>query len=230
MVKFATFILIFSSFGFSFTQKFDVSKSIEATLQATDSGTFFVSVNGKKKKLSKMDVENFKEFSKNALFLINDFNGDGYKDFAIPSRDAYPGVNSKKDYYLFDPKTKSFKLSGKNIGYLKREGKNLIAYEKDGPFIYEIYYTIKDGKLKKQKSVVDFGIVKRVKEAKRVYFLPEYLTIKSKRAYFYNTPDEKSKTKIYVIKGDRVKVLDIKPFRGFLKIEYPSKKKYLRSG
>jgi hypothetical protein len=141
-------------------------------------------------------------------------------------------VNSYKDYYLFRPESGRFVLAGKGINYLQKKGKKLVSYTKDGVFTYEEYYIIKAWRLYKIKSVVDFGIVKKTLlyqgEMVKILFTPNYLYIKSSKAYFYDKPDKKSRSKVYIIRGDKVKILDIKPLYGWLKVEYPSKKKVFR--
>ena len=233
-------LIIFGSsliFG-GVVKNFNVNSKTVATLKANN-GVVEVVVNGKKQLLKKMNKNTFNNLlsmGSSALFEIKDFNFDGNKDIAVSSGSVgYGGVNNYKDYYFYSPIRKSYYLAGKNINSLQVVGKKLVSYTKDGPFTYENSYGIKNGKLYKKLSSVDFGILKRITlfnssgKKLRDYFEPSTLTITAKKAYFYNLPKESAKSRVYVIKGDKVRVLDYKPFDRWIKIEYKSPKKIFRS-
>ena len=218
-------LILFSSvLLYATTTEFLLNDTTKAKL-IIQNRTISVSIDGKKQDLQQ-------QTSQNITFNIKDLNFDGYKDIAISSGDVgYGGVNNYKDYFFYDPSQKLFYLAGKHINNLQLQNKQLVSYTKDGPFLYESIYDIQNKKLYKLSTSVDFGLLKQTTlfdtKGNQIskMFTPSTLKITTQKAYFYKQADESTKTKIYIIKNDTVKVLDYDPFGGWIKIEYQSPKK-----
>ena len=220
-------------------KKFKLSKTPSATIDIKEK-KILVTIDGNSFKLKDAPLlEEIKEtvsiVGKESIIVIDDYNFDGYNDIGIANAVGYGGVNIFRNYYFYEPKDKSFHNYLKDVGTLEIEGKTLSSTVKSGPFYYQVQYEIIDNKPYKKlekKLLFDIlgisDIVQQFDTKGKViknYFDPEYLTILSEKAYFYNKPKDSEKTKVYVIKGDKVKVIDTEESYSWVKIEYKSKKR-----
>jgi|GEM_PF-4799359 len=230
-------LLLCSALLIGENRTFNINDTTQATITLKN-GAFFVTVGNTEQSLGKIDKAQLRMHQKlgvGALYEIKDFNFDGNADIALSSGSiGYGGVNDYKNYYFYNPRTHRFELAGKEINRLQIEGKELLSYTKDGPFTYQERYGIAAGKLYKKSETLDVGFLTRTVrfnpegKVRKTDFTPDTLTITAPKAYFYTQPNEGSKTKGYVIKGDKVKVLDYKPFEGWLFIAYKSSKKLFK--
>ena len=96
---------------------------------------------------------------------------------------------------------------------------------------YEIQYKTKDKKPYKSLEKEEFVFADYVTEfddkgkVTKSYYIPSHLKIVTKKAYFYSEPSEDKRTKGYVVKGDKVKIVEIGIVTfPWIKIEYQGTK------
>jgi hypothetical protein len=166
----------------------------------------------------------------NTDITFKDFNFDGYTDIAITFSAYLTGYNSCYDYYFFDVKKKVFDKTMAHICNLDVSQKEHIlhAHMKDGLIYKHTYYQIDaEGK--------PFLFLQGENHVTKVDFSPVQYTssevkVQVKRAYFYDIWDGK-RLKSYLIKGDKVKVLEtMSTIDGvwWIKVSYKGKKKIYR--
>ena len=60
------------------------------------------------------------------------------------------------------------------------------------------------------------------------YYDPIHLEVMVKKAYLYSEASEDKKTKVYVVKGDKVKIVELDDTFSWIKIEYQGVKRTYR--
>ena len=221
-------------------KEFDIDKSQKASIDYDDamySEGFTVTIGQDRVKLKvPEDFEGLKHLlnfmDEKDLITIGDYNFDGYNDIGIVHSVGYMGVNIFADYHFYDPKNRSYKRYLESVSNLKIDGKSLLSRMRSGPYHYWSIYKIKNKKPYKEAEAQIIGeifdaITKFNSQGKVVksYYEPTHLTITAKRAYLYSQADEDSKTKAYIIKGDKVKILDYGSASAMVRVEYKGKKK-----
>lgn len=172
--------------------------------------------------------------------VINDYNFDGYNDFAIVT-----GTDDNIQYYtnLFDPVTEWF-MPFKTFSNLEvdKANKQLISnevivpgnvvatiYQVDGfstvmqksiteKFTYNTY-TIDNGQIGTLHTIQHTGNEKLLLDSDGN--TARYVT-QGKRLYLYNSPRNAGKTSMYLVTGDEMELIDIA--EGFFKIKFVNPK------
>lgn len=162
-----------------------------------------------------------------AYVLVDDFNFDGYKDIAVQQSEGYMGVNVFYDVFLYQPRKWTFKL-GFHDSNIEADPTNQMinSGQRSGPRWYSNVYKVINGRpyiRQARSAMVGDGLDKVVfknPKGKTLKTLildtniednperPAVRTINAKRAYLHNKPNDNSKTRVYVIKGDRVNLHD----------------------
>ncbi len=164
------------------------------------------------------DMESLESMSNTAyesVITINDYNFDGYNDIGILTGVGYGGVNIFRDYHFYDPKNNVYHRYLEEVSNLAIKGTTLISDMRSGMSHYATQYKIKDKKPYKSLEKEEFGFADYVMEFDdkgkviKSYYIPSHLKIVTEKAYFYSAASEDKKTKGYVVKGDKVKILDI---------------------
>jgi hypothetical protein len=186
--------------------------------------------------------------------LVNDFNFDGYADIAIPSGIGYGGVNYFYDLYVFQPSQSRFvslefpggsglcnpeprvqtrtietdckdgpkyvfadyRFSrGKPYVYRSAEMVILEAFDTDQYLVYAVSIFNPNGKLLRS-SISD--------DPRREEFPLRYVPVP--RADLYDAPRADAITRNYIVRGDAVRVLEVRDVDGqqWLRIAYQSRK------
>jgi hypothetical protein len=188
--------------------------------------------------------------------LLDDFNFDGFTDLGIPTGTGYGGVNYFYDVYTFDRLSQSFKIMPEPDGnewcnpQLESKSKTIFTSCKSGPMWYGTNYRFYRAKPYLYQSgemaflegfpddkklsnllwhVVTFDRNKRILSSS--YF--DYETTKTAvryipqaKVFLYNAPRDTAVTKNYIIKNDRIVILEVKETEAgqWLKIAYHSLK------
>ena len=160
---------------------------------------------------------------------FEDINFDGYRDIALTVGIGYGGVNVVRDYYIYRPESNRFKKVLQNVSNLVRHPKAhlLSSQMKSGPGSSVGYYRI-------TKQGIPYLIIKieqywpkeEETEMKRVY-TTKNLRVAKNKTYFYDLPGIK-RSKVYIIKNDKVLLQDIKQGKEgslWAKVIYKSRKK-----
>jgi hypothetical protein len=164
-----------------------------------------------------------------ALALQDDFNFDGYQDIAFFEASGYGGVNQFYRLMLWDHKASEFKPFKTTIGLpsLDKEKQTLVSAQRSGPRWYSTRFHFKDGKLvqRDEEAMIDGELtnveiydgndklIKTLITDKDNYNLDTPTAtrkIRLEKAWLYGDADFNTKTKMYVIKGDEVELLDFK--------------------
>ena len=221
-------------------KEFNITKSQKASIYYDDTmyaEGFTVTIGQDKIKLKVPEDFEGLEFilkwvDKKDLITIDDYNFDGYSDIGIVHSVGYGGTNIFADYHFYDPKSHTYKRYMEWTANLEIAGERLISIMKDGPFWYRYEYKIKDKKPYKEIEALllgEFDFIEKFNSQGEVisaYYKPTHVTISAKRAYLYSEPKEDKKTKAYLTKGNKVKILDHKiVLYGMVKVEYKGKKK-----
>ena len=158
---------------------------------------------------------------------FDDFNFDGYTDIAITFSVWQTGNNSCYDYYFYEPKDEKFYKSIAHVCNLEVSKKEhlLHAHIKDSLEYFHKYYQINEkGKpylfLRGKNHVTE-------EDLSPVVYHSSEVRVKVERAYFYDMWDGK-RLKSYLVKGDKVKVLDaVSTHEGawWIKVSYQGEKK-----
>jgi hypothetical protein len=164
-----------------------------------------------------------------ALALEGDFNFDGYQDIALFEGSGYGGVNQFYRLMLWDKSKGEFKPFQTSVGLpsLNTKKQTLVSAQRSGPRWYSSVFHFKDGKLvqRDEEAMIDGELSKVEIYDGKDKLLKTLITdkddytldtptatrnIRLEKAWLYNKPDFDSKTKMYVIKGDKVELLDFK--------------------
>lgn len=110
MKKLFLLLLLFSLNLFSQTQKtfYQKDKTLIKIRIANDSVMEITSSKSKSKQI--INGYDDPEIEKKAVMVIDDYNFDGYKDFALHEPDAGWGVYEVYSLYIYNPKTSQFNL------------------------------------------------------------------------------------------------------------------------
>ncbi len=195
--------------------------------------------NGESQELTKVEDGLFGEMR----LEIRDFNFDARPDIAISQSFGYGGVNVFSDVYVYDAQEQQFELlmNGSNVEV--RDGhRELKTSQKSGPRFYSKLYRFANGKpypyletmtigydlekitLKDRNGAVRRSLISLF-NAEKDTVNSAVLPIRSERAYLFDKPDEASKTKMYVIRDDKVTILDTGgPYDEWFKIRFEGKK------
>lgn len=178
-------------------------------------------------------IENVEDMLKQDIIRfyveIADFNFDKMLDIAIPVTIGYGGLNVFCDIFFFDKKSGYFKkvlseISNFDLDKKKKE----ITSEMTSTYCCHYYkrYRFFNGKpyeyfesvvanlcvekitLKKPNGKIIKTAVGDYNEEKNA-LEPDVRAITKDRVYFYDKPDEKARTEMYVVKGDKVTLLDL---------------------
>lgn len=171
-------------------------------------------------------VENIEPLHGEFLVQIDDFNFDGWRDIAVLESYGYGGVNLFSAIYAYDAEKSSFRhlLTESNIR-ADDDVRELHADQRSGPRYYTSKYRFQAGSPYLYRQVVQIG---SELEKNTIYdahggilqtiiadqglpldeLIPARRQVLSERAYLYREPDEHSKTRAYVIRGDEVELLN----------------------
>ena len=142
--------------------------------------------------------------------IFNDYNFDGYNDIGILMGIGNSGENAYRDYYFYNPATKTYRLQIQhacNLDIFSKQESMLRSVERSGTSYYRSFYRI-DAYGKALLVLQGVGEWSHNEEEGLVYTYRPSVTVGVKRAYFYAQPG-KRRTKVYIVKKDRVTVLDV---------------------
>ncbi len=226
-------------FGLNETKKFKINKTKFAKLEVINSSLYVIFDMAMKQKITDLDrdiviLTSGKEFE---LFVLKDYNFDGFTDIGILVDIGVRDINLFRDYYLFSAKKKRYVKSISNISNLRisRKNRELIGSQKSIESyistIYKISNQIPYISMKKE-SFMQSGIERiRIFNKKGILqksiITPKFTKIKSKKSYFYLTPNGNA-TKRYIIRNDKIKLLDIDIKNKMIFIKFKGKKIFKR--
>jgi len=178
---------------------------------------------------SEDELRDFKTFLPSLHNIVfADYNFDGYTDIAILMEIGNSGVNEFRDYYFYDPVTQKYVLQiakACNLEIVSKKSRMLEASMKSGlSYDKEIYMINKRGEAFLALRAV--GKWPENEEGDMVFTYVSNVKVKVNRAYFYAKPGMK-RSKVYVVKGDSVNVLDLMMHKGkmWVKVAYKGKSK-----
>ena len=228
------FGLLLNTLNADLHKEFDLTKGQKASIDI-DSKSITVTIGKDRIELKKPsefeDMESLSNSIYESLITIDDYNFDGYSDIGILTGVGYGGVNIFRDYHFYDPKNNVYHKYLEEVSNLEIKGTILIGDVRSGLSHYEIQYKVKDKKPYKSLEKEEFGFADYVMEFDdkgkviKSYYVPTHLKIVTKKAYFYSESSEDKKTKSYVVKGDKVKIVEIGIATfPWIKIEYQGTK------
>ncbi len=179
---------------------------------------------------------------------FDDFNMDGYQDFAVDISYGYGGVNVFSDIYTFNANTGRFEKILEEVSNIQADPstKTLRTSMKSGPRYISENYRFTNGKpYKYSKQLVMFNGLDLVtifdepgnairklvvdpadNEAGSGEFQPAVRKVLTKRAWLYKSANDNAKTRSYLIEGDEVEIHDAAGDQyEWLKIHFKAKKK-----
>lgn len=191
-----------------------VSSNGKAVMHYTD---------GKKQHLLDLPSSDTMQLSDNVA-LVGDFNFDGLTDIALFVSSGYGGVNQFYDLFVMDKKEGQLSslMSIANPS-LKPAKQQLSTAQRSGPRWYETVYQFAEGQV---VQYADYSMITETlfyreiyKNEKRVSASvvtntdadsndPVFRKITLDKAILYDKPDDNTATRMYVIKGDDVELLD----------------------
>ena len=172
---------------------------------------------------------------------VGDFNFDEMQDIAIQDGIGYGGVNVFYRVFLWDDKANKLKEFATPVSnpVLDGEKQTLVSAQRSGPLWYSTEFRAEKGKLyaAMDTEMIPFGdavldyvvfknaagkvtgtkIVGESSDDQAVDYAnaaSATATIQVDKAQLYDKPDSAAKTKMYVIKGDKVTLLDWKAKEG----------------
>ena len=228
------FGLLLNTLNADLHKEFDLTKGQKASIDI-DSKSITVTIRkdriGLEKPSEFEDIESLSNFTHESLITIGDYNFDGYSDIGILTGVGYGGVNIFRDYHFYDPRNNVYHRYLEEVSNLAIEGTTLISDVRSGLSHYETQYKIKDKKpyksLEKEEFVVADYVMEFDDKGKVIksYYVPSHLRIVTKKAYLYSEASEDKRTKSYVVKGDKVKIVEIGIITfPWIKIEYQGTK------
>jgi hypothetical protein len=209
-----------------FPVKFDVSAGKEVGIFLEANELLMYSDHFTTQHLGELPDKEEREFT-DALALQGDFNFDGFQDIAFFEASGYGGVNQFYRLMLWNNENSEFEPFQTTIGLpsLDKEKQTLVSAQRSGPRWYSTIFTFKNGKVtqRNEEAMIDGLLVnveiydangKRIKRlitSKNDYKLDtpnEKREILLDKAWLYGDADLDTRTKMYVIKGDEVELLD----------------------
>ena len=236
---FLIFILVNMLFGLNQSKEFSIIDGKIAKIEVINSSLYVIFGMTTKQKITDLNrniviISSGQEFE---LFRIEDYNFDGFMDISVLVDIGLMGVNLFYDYYLYYPNQKRYTKSISNISNLRinKQSYELISSLKSKNSYITTVYKIKDSKpyiAMKREAFMQNGLEKiqifdENKILQKSSIIPKYDKIKTKKAYFYKTPNG-VKTKRYIIKDDKVKLLDIDMENKMVFIEFKGKEIFHR--
>jgi len=241
-----------TKFDWAKPQSFKISITKDKILNLSFSDNLFkVAVSKQKLQILIDNTKPDNDFFGKGLVRVGDLNFDGYNDLAIDTGNGYGGVNIFSRVFFWQPSngqpnegqfSQGLDLSNFALDIAKKE---LTSEYKSGPFHYQNSYKFDAQGPYKYKELISPGPVEIVsffsragKRIKRVLvdpnrqnqevYTPATLSI-AKKTYLYSKPIVDAKTKAYLIKGDKVKMLDVSeyPYQWY-KVRYKGKKTLVR--
>jgi len=236
---FLILILVNMLFGLNQSKEFTIIEGKMAKIEVINSSLYVLFGMATKQKITDLNrniviISSGKEFE---LFILEDYNFDGFIDIAVLVDIGLMGVNIFYDYYLYDQDKKKYIKSISNISNLRvnKENRELISSMKlKNSYLTTVYKIINFTPYlaMKREAFMQNGLEKiqifdenGILQKKSI--IPKYDKVKSEKAYFYKTPNG-AKTKRYIIKNDRVKLLDIDMKNKMVFIEFKGKKNFLQ--
>ena len=185
--------------------------------------------------------------------LVDDYDFDGYLDLMIPTATGYGGVNWFYDLYRYQPASRSFRaLETDDFDFCNPEAvpaeKMVKSPCKDGPAWYDDAYKFAAGKLYQYRGTelvhlegfegddavvyghTYYGPEKQVLRRSVAEAANGEATVRRRvpweKAALYLTPSPQAKGASYLVKGDRVELLEVKQEgeRQWVRIAYQSAK------
>jgi len=219
LILLTLFVVTVGSLAETKKYDFNLTQNIKGKLILNfDKGRIDVEIDNERHLVSKYKCKNddncledftgFSPYVKNVIFV--DYNFDGYVDFGVLRGTGYMGVNEYRDYYFYNPNTKQYNIQIKiecNLDVYSKENKILKSWEKSSQsFGSKIYMVNKFGDIFLALSAI--GKWSANEEEGMIYTYDSNAKVNANRAYYYDKPKGK-KSKIYLVKGDHVKVLDL---------------------
>jgi len=160
-----------------------------------------------------------------------DLNFDGYTDIGVLVGIGYGGVNTCRDYFFYVPRTKQYIRQidmACNLEIYSSKNRLLATAAKDGPSQESDIYKI-DSMGKAHRIINSTGYWPQNEEGDMIYRYTSDARVKVPKAYFYAKPG-RQRSNVYIIKGDKVSLLDLVKKRGevWVKVAYKSTKKTYR--
>ena len=186
-----------------------------------DNSAVSIAIDGQESQILARDIE---PFNGEIGVIVDDYNFDGLNDIAVLESYGYGGVNLFYAVYVFDLAQSAYRywLTESNIEP-DPATRELHTGQKSGPRYITVIYRIHDGNPYAYRESVGIGL-----DLEKVTLRNEYgdviqtniadvrldgsaaaiRAIAAERAYFFDEPNETTKTSIYVIRGDKVELLD----------------------
>ena len=160
-----------------------------------------------------------------------DLNFDGYTDIGVLVGIGYGGVNVCRDYFFYAPRTKRYVRQidiACNLDIYSRKNRLLATMAKDGPSQESDIYWI-DPMGAAHHIIKSTGHWPQNEEGDMIFRYTSDAHVKVPKTYFYAKPGGK-RSKVYIIKGDRVSLLGLTVVQGetWVKVAYKSTKKTYR--
>ena len=180
--------------------------------------------------------------------LVADFNFDGFTDFTVPEDIGYGGVNYFHGLYVYDPRGRRFvRLASPAPDYgptwcnpsVNEKTRTLETECRSGPAWYGLDFRFERGKPRvhiratlaalsgflgpEDDYVYLLEIAGRppVLSAGMHTVVPVVRRVSAARAYLFDAPRNGAITKRYVVKGDAVRVLEVRG--GWCRVSYRSR-------
>ena len=238
-ILFVVMVVVSLLFGLNEKKEFNLTEDRAVKIEVINSSLYVIFGIAFKQKVTDLNrniviLSKGKEFE---LFEIEDYNFDGYNDIGVLVDIGLMGVYLYRDYYLYSPKEKRYIKSISNVSNLKIDTKNgelVSSLKSNNSYITSTYKLIDNTpyiamvrESFMQSGLERVSIFDEVGVMKKSYIIPKYDTIKSKKSYFYITPNGE-KTDRYIIKGDKIELLDIDIKNRMIFIEFRGKEVFRR--
>jgi len=156
------------------------------------------------------------------MVTVADYDFDGMSDIGVLESHGYGGVNLFIAVYVFDPDTGSFRhwLTDSNL-HVDPAAREIHAAQRSGPRYFTTTYRLHGSEPYPYREAVTIGpglekvtlrdetgaeMDTRVLEAGDG--LPAVRAVVAERAYFHDAPDEASRLRSYIVRGDEVELLN----------------------
>lgn len=193
-------------------------------IRSLDGKAVITYADGKTQSLLDLPDPEERQYSEH-IALQGDFNVDGLQDIAFFVSSGYAGVNQFYDLFVSDGRGRLTPLMEISNPSLNVEKQQLSTAQRSGPRWYETVYQFKEGRIIQHidYSMIDASLFHREiyqgdkrlssavvsnQDAESNELLVRKITID--KATLYNQADESTATRMYVIKGDDVTLLDYK--------------------
>lgn len=215
-----------------------VAPSYKVTVEANKNKVFATLPNWKEQALCEIEPLEGEEAGRFPVAQVGDFNFDGTQDVAIQNGIGYGGVNMFYRVFLWDTASLKFKEYPEPVSnpVLDANKQTVTSSQRSGPLWYSTVFRAEKGKLYPAMAIEMLPVGDTVLEYVTLKSAAGKVTghkvvgeqsdggyenapaatatIQVEKAALYDKPNSAAKTKMYVIKGDSVTLLDWKAKEG----------------